>query len=382
MAARDGERERYNPLKPDHWYTLAREWKKTDEAQPILQHYSGNLPNAVVHLFPELRLELRKFYSPEEWQKQEKRIVFFEKAAQQRGFDPHHPDHWYSVKFSDLSSLPGAAEIKYHYKGDIARGLVDVFPDISFDLSRFSKMPRDGFEKRKYRKKALEQFASSLNYHPQSPADWYNLYKSNQFKDNKEITKVLAYYDGSLAKALVDLFPHLSLDKSKLMRVPKNYWQSKTNKRKVLVDFAKENKFDPRQADNWYSVQPDQIKDVSGILSQYNGSFSTALVDLFPEINFDISKFAALPRNFWQDAQNKRRVFEEYATKNGFDPLVPTNWYTIRADQLQMAGIKGTRTIMTQYKQNIAEALADLFPHIGLDVSKFPIAPKEARKIQ
>ena len=29
----------------------------------------------------------------------------------------------------------------------------------------------------------------------------------------------------------------------------------------------------------------------------------------------------------WQDIANRRQFFEKYAKTNGFDPLVPENWY-------------------------------------------------------
>eukprot|EP00026_Physarum_polycephalum_P015940 Phypoly_transcript_16746.p1 GENE.Phypoly_transcript_16746~~Phypoly_transcript_16746.p1 ORF type:complete len:229 (+),score=33.05 Phypoly_transcript_16746:161-847(+) len=160
------------------------------------------------------------------------------------------------------------------------------------------------------------------------------------------------------------------------MRLPKNYWQNKSNVRNLLVEFADKNQFDPLSAENWYSVQPDLIQGIAGVLNQYNGSFTKALVELFPEVNFVVSKFGALPRNFWQDPQNKRKVFEEYASKNGFGPLIPSNWYPIHTDQFLASGIKGAWSVMAQYNNSMSRALTDLFPQIGLEISKFSIVPK------
>jgi hypothetical protein len=33
--------------------------------------------------------------------------------------------------------------------------------------------------------------------------------------------------------------------------------------------------------------------------------------------------------NHWQNKHNRRLFFEHYAEKNGFDPLIPDNWYTV-----------------------------------------------------
>jgi hypothetical protein len=32
--------------------------------------------------------------------------------------------------------------------------------------------------------------------------------------------------------------------------------------------------------------------------------------------------------NFWKEFANRRKYFVQFAEKNGFDPLVPENWYS------------------------------------------------------
>lgn len=31
---------------------------------------------------------------------------------------------------------------------------------------------------------------------------------------------------------------------------------------------------------------------------------------------------------YWGDINNRRKVFEKYAREAGFDPLIPSNWYS------------------------------------------------------
>lgn len=78
-------------------------------------------------------------------------------------------------------------------------------------------------------------------------------------------------------------------------------------------------------------------------MSHYSGNISNALLQIFPNIGLDISRFGKshstflaplLPIfnhlfvEFWQHPMNRRKFFEKYAKANKFDPLVAENWYS------------------------------------------------------
>lgn len=94
------------------------------------------------------------------------------------------------------------------------------------------------------------------------------------------------------------------------------YWQSELNRRMFFVNFAKANAFDPLIAENWYTVQKDQVtqskvqytklrahsfifilKGGSRVLYYSNNSVPKALVELFPDIGLDKTKFEHLESN-------------------------------------------------------------------------------------
>ena len=92
------------------------------------------------------------------------------------------------------------------------------------------------------------------------------------------------------------------------------------------------------------------------VITAYNGSISATLIALFPEIGLAKSKF--LQSNFlpfisffvffsystfsfdhiniwtvlWRDRSVRRRFMENYAQRNGFDPLTPYHWYSTLDD--------------------------------------------------
>jgi len=69
------------------------------------------------------------------------------------------------------------------------------------------------------------------------------------------------------------------------------------------------------------------------VLSHHNNSVPKALVDLYPDIGLEIIKFNLSTK--WHSEENRREFFEMYAKENGFDPLVPKNWYLQNAAKIR-----------------------------------------------
>lgn len=86
-------------------------------------------------------------------------------------------------------------------------------------------------------------------------------------------------------------------------------------------------------------------------MAHHNWSVVKALIDLFPNIGLDHSKFGNIqsmfsfntPINdvtdlnmaeFWATTENRRKLFENYAKEQGFDPLIPKNWHNININSL------------------------------------------------
>jgi hypothetical protein len=113
-------------------------------------------------------------------------------------------------------------------------------------------------------------------------------------------------------------------------------------------------------------------------LDYYDGSYVKAISHLFPEIQFDITKFAYPPsmrlslcakpllifkktiyktknvitfyeEYLWADLQKRRRFFENFAKDNGFDPLVATNWYGVSQERILSAKVCKNHTIANPY---------------------------------
>eukprot|EP00026_Physarum_polycephalum_P003969 Phypoly_transcript_03986.p1 GENE.Phypoly_transcript_03986~~Phypoly_transcript_03986.p1 ORF type:complete len:741 (+),score=114.71 Phypoly_transcript_03986:43-2265(+) len=158
---------------------------------------------------------------------------------------------------------------------------------------------------------------------------------------------------------------------------PLGYWTAEKfqNSKLFLEQFTRSRNMDPLVASSWYDAASDfmQLKEASSILAHQNGSFVKTLANIFPEINFDFSKFSVLKNKFWHDMKNRRNFFDKFARERGFDPLVPDNWYT--SDKSAIRRIKGAQSILNYYNSSIVNALIHVYPDIGLKQEGFDRMP-------
>lgn len=95
--------------------------------------------------------------------------------------------------------------------------------------------------------------------------------------------------------------------------------------------------------------------------------------------------------NYWENSVNRKSFFDEFAVNHGFDPLVPSNWYSISRElilqqnvyfiiclnflkfifsffryHLHKIFLKGGFSVLKHY-ENLNHALREVYPDIGLD---------------
>jgi len=90
---------------------------------------------------------------------------------------------------------------------------------------------------------------------------------------------------------LVKLYPELNLKLGNF--VQSEEWKAPASQRNFLDSFARSKKFNPLNAEKWYSVTRDKIIRAGGraLLFYYNGSHIKALVKLYPELMLKRSNF-------------------------------------------------------------------------------------------
>lgn len=89
-----------------------------------------------------------------------------------------------------------------------------------------------------------------------------------------------------------------------------------------------------------------------------------------------------IPGKYWNNAQNRRKFFDDFAAKRGFDALIAENWYPIQQKDiiavkvrksplfLKLIFAKGGAPIM-YYHGSLPKALQYLYPEMKLDEKNF-----------
>jgi len=149
----------------------------------------------------------------------------------------------------------------------------------------------------------------------------------------------------------------------------KEGWKVPGNQRKFLDEFAISKKFNPLDAQNWYSITKREIIPAggSGLLSYYKGSHIKALIKLYPELKLKRANFL-MSKKGWKAPTNQRKFFDSFARSKKFSPLDAENWYSISKNQIKAAG--GSR-LLSYYNGSHIRALAKLYPEILLKFENF-----------
>jgi len=186
---------------------------------------------------------------------------------------------------------------------------------------------------------------------------------------------VLGYHGGSYSRAVMELFPELNFDS-------KGFVDSKKKASVSDVDIQRERKFFDRLAGDlefgshettkWYNVSLSDVKQRKGgldVLSNHHGSHVLALMDLYPELVFEVCKFKDIPKTTWQHSIFRREYFDQIAHDFHFDPSDSAKWYSLSlADIVQT---KFAYHVLSYHNGSYVKALSDLYPELNLNVANF-----------
>eukprot|EP00026_Physarum_polycephalum_P000662 Phypoly_transcript_00663.p1 GENE.Phypoly_transcript_00663~~Phypoly_transcript_00663.p1 ORF type:complete len:1097 (+),score=133.55 Phypoly_transcript_00663:927-4217(+) len=360
----------FDPLVPSNWYNVPRHKIVAKKgAFPVLGYYNKNYAKALMHLYPNIGLELDKFgiLPSGHWNEIRNHREFFDNFALSRGFEPLVAKNWYSVTQQQVLETKYSRVVLGFYKGSFINALLSLYPSIGLAKLKFEFVPREFWRERANRREYFDSLAQVNGFDPLIPSNWYSLPKS-RIHERKGGYYIAALFEGNEFAAIVDAYPELNLEEKKFEYLPLGYWADEGNRKSFFDSFARSRNFDPLIADNWHKTKSKTIsavKHARSVLAYYNGSYVTAVTSIYPDIGIDRNKFSTLPSNYWRDPMNRRNFFDALAKKHGFDPLIRENWYKVSGRKIRKS--KGGETILKFYNDQVGEALLQLYPDIGLE---------------
>eukprot|EP00026_Physarum_polycephalum_P000804 Phypoly_transcript_00805.p1 GENE.Phypoly_transcript_00805~~Phypoly_transcript_00805.p1 ORF type:complete len:823 (+),score=101.61 Phypoly_transcript_00805:1404-3872(+) len=367
----------FDPLDPESWYySNQSEMRKLEGANRILKHYKGSLMKALIDVYPSVKFEKTKFKTipRHHWASETNRRNYLIKYAASKGFDALVAKNWYKAKIAGFIKTKGLAALVWHYGGSFTKALLHLFPEVGIDKSKlkFSRKSLGKLDLRtqEARRNFFTKFAARRRFDPLEATAWYSV-SPKQLKKERGYNTVLTHHCGSLARALLAAFPNIGLESKKFGFLAKNLTKDPKERREFFVKFAASRGFDPLVAKNWYPILKRDLlntKGAHGVLNYHNDNIKKALCELFPEIGLESNMFSIVQRNYWGDSENRKNYFIQFARDNMFDPLIAENWYKFKNADIPK------HHVLHYHKNQLANALADLFPDIGLRSENF-VAP-------
>jgi len=207
---------KFDPLWADNWYRVRSKDIANSKASRLLTYYNGSHIRALMDVYPEVKFEKHKFDGvPESEFPMKKRRLFFDELAHDVGFDPLLPEYWYKISAEDITQRQGGSELLTYYDKSYIKALSHVYPELLLESHRFEEK-KNTWNSKWIRRKFFDNFAYELGFDPLNPSEWYFISRGDVL-NMKSGTSVLNYYEGSHIRALMQLYPELSLEKPKFM---------------------------------------------------------------------------------------------------------------------------------------------------------------------
>eukprot|EP01127_Copromyxa_protea_P018899 TRINITY_DN6034_c0_g1_i2.p1 TRINITY_DN6034_c0_g1~~TRINITY_DN6034_c0_g1_i2.p1 ORF type:complete len:495 (+),score=68.20 TRINITY_DN6034_c0_g1_i2:18-1502(+) len=183
---------------------------------------------------------------------------------------------------------------------------------------------------------------------------------------------LLNYYGNSLQKVLEVVYPDHEWISWKFKNCSSGFWKSIDNRREFIMWVGSE--IGICDLDDWYKVNQSDLKKyhVSGMLSYHASSLVHALVSLFHEHPWDLTKFSRFPRSHWALKENRKNYVDTLAKKLGISE--PSGWYQVSLEDIRRE--PGLRSLLDHYSGSLFSALEDLYPDHNWKFYKFKTVPK------
>lgn len=189
--------------------------------------------------------------------------------------------------------------------------------------------------------------------------DWYTVTKQ-QLSEAGAQTFLDNNYQGSLAAALQHVYPNTEWMFWRFNSrgvLPKDYWNNPKHQRNFFEFISSQ--LGVKSMDEWYAVNSKDVqhKDFQHIMKLYNESLVQALNSIFPEFPWQPHKFSQLPRGFFLEIQNQRKVFDDVTNQLQLKDM--NAWYDIKLQQIKD---ENALLIINQYYyQNLSRALMKIY---------------------
>jgi hypothetical protein len=286
--------EELNLTKLEDWYQVSVRKVTSLGGRPVLSRHGDSLAVALQAAYPEHKWEMWKFKKmPHKWIAEVRNQRIFMDHLAKDVFKFESLDGWYPISTNDLQKN-GGSSVLWYYNGSIYHALRAIYPDHVWRAWKFKTGPKGYWKSIDHRKEFFQWASEELRI--LKPQDWYKV-TLRQFGKIRGSVMLREHYGHSLATALQDMYPNHFWPRWKFERTPNGFWDNPETRRKFFLMMAEDEGW--TSMDQWYDVTSKKIRDHGGaglMELHYANSVSRALMDLFPNHEWESWRFAQTPK--------------------------------------------------------------------------------------
>eukprot|EP01114_Cavostelium_apophysatum_P017295 TRINITY_DN5106_c0_g1_i2.p1 TRINITY_DN5106_c0_g1~~TRINITY_DN5106_c0_g1_i2.p1 ORF type:complete len:690 (-),score=185.35 TRINITY_DN5106_c0_g1_i2:125-2194(-) len=339
----------------EEWYTI----KVSDFVEcggaGILNHYGGSLLKALAAVYPSHPWRMDRVFSDQF-------------LASRSNFEPLVIKERYSSpsKSQTVEDLFPEGEVPQilQTRGITSESVLKLDAStLSLQLATFWRDPANQLA-------LVEKIGKKLGV--KNWEDWYNVTDEDFLKCGGQ--PLLNEHASSLRKVLRSVYPqHIWVwkgkreseptyraDRTHVLPHPLNYYESRERQLEFFDELAK--KLEIKSWEDWYRVTSPSITPFGGtaILAKFFGqSLSTAITKLYPNHDWKIWKFEALPRNFWTNTENQKIFMVDLGKKLKIRSF--EDWHRVTSLTREIIDHGGKR-LLNLYSQSPIKILQALYP--------------------
>jgi hypothetical protein len=259
------------------------EWKKVDPMDVIknggdllLKKYDGSVTLAVESVYGGSSLGIQKK------EMIESNKDYFDWLAKKLKIK--QLEDWYTLDSQEVRKKGGNA-ILNQYGGFLSQALTNIYPEHKWFVWKFKKVPEDFWKDRKNQLDFFDWLGQMTN--KKTMDDWYSLTKRDILQWGGG--GLLKFYDNSLLKILISVYPNHNWLRWKFGGFNTEYWEDKQNLRDVVDWISKELRIS--SLEDWYRVSQTQIEKIAPLSSLfYSKGLSMILTEVYPDYQWDLKK--------------------------------------------------------------------------------------------
>jgi len=329
--------------------------------KPILQHFQYSLPDLLSTLYPHHAWLQWNFKSlnvkPTISTSLQKRHYLYTIA---NFLNLQVPQHWYSIKPSQCLQF-GRFHFLQSRHGGVLQTITRIFPELDWHVWEFEHLRHSHWLNWQHRYTFLSWFGREKNI--RSSLDWYKVSLEDL---KKESASFLQFYDGSLRRALCDVFPSKG-GRNEVWRFidPPRFSLFSHTKCRGYLEWLGDVVLHFMVPDGFYALKLQMARKLRGsmVYWRFDGSGRRALNCCFPEFRWLDWLFPQMRWRFWQ-VDGIRSQFLSWI-EGELEIGEMEDWYDI--SQLRLASVlkKSSRSL------SLPSFLVDLYPGYSWERERF-----------